>query len=98
MVSKDDAALICEYGKNHGRLCRVLHEWDGMPVGTNRYSSLKDKQCFVVRSVGSPFVYDPPITEIFYSMTATYLIVVEAKHLKCVAKAHEINWKFWERA
>jgi hypothetical protein len=95
-VEPDDTALICKYGKNHGRICKVLHKWDNRAIMSNDFSHLSGLDCFVVMSLGSPFVYESPATEIYYAINKTHLIVVEAKHLKRVARSHEVNWKLWK--
>lgn len=94
-VNNDDGAWICKYGKNHGRLCKVLHLWDGRAVMSNDYSHLVGKDCFVVMSLGSPFTYEPPTDSIYYSMNKTHLLVIESKHLKRAFHSSQINWKLW---
>ncbi|MNK14310.1 hypothetical protein D3C87_324140 [compost metagenome] len=94
-VDNDDSAFICKAGMNHGRLCKVLHLWDGRAVMSNDYAHLKGEECFVVMSLGSPFVYEGPSTSVYYSMSKTHLLVVEAKHLKRAAHSSEIKWKEW---
>lgn len=95
-VEQDDPAFICKSGKNHGRLCKVLHPWDGRAIMSNDYAHLKGEDCFVVMSLGSPFVYEPDPTDIYYSINKTHLLVVEAKHLKRAAHSHEIKWNLWK--
>lgn len=95
-VEDDDAALICSYGRNHGRICKVLRKWDGFAIMSNDYQHLKGKDCFVVMSLGSPFAYESPTTDIYYAIHKTHLLVVETKHLKRVARSNEINWQFWK--
>lgn len=92
----DDPAIICEAGRNHGRICKVLHVWDGRPIMSNDFAHLKGKECFVVMSLGSPFVYDPPENSIYYSMNKTHLLVVEIKHLSRCAHSSDIKWNVWK--
>lgn len=94
-VEQEDVALICTFGRNHGRICKVLHMWDNRPVMSNSFQHLKGKECFVVMSLGSPFVYESDPQDIYYSLNKTHLLVVESKHLKRVARSHEIKWKEW---
>ena len=94
-VEPDDSALICKHGRNHGRLCKVLHLWDGRSIMSDDYSHLDGKTCFVVMSLGSPFVYEGAPTDVYYSIKKSHLLVVEAKHLKRVAHRSEIKWKEW---
>lgn len=93
-VEPDEPAIICKYGKNHGRICKVLRKWDGTPIMSNSFEHLKGEDCFVVMSLGSPFVYETP-SDIYYAIHKTHLLVVEAKHLKRCAHHSEIKWKEW---
>lgn len=91
-----DAAFICKHGKNHGRLCKVLRKWDGEALMSNDFAHLKGKDCLVVMSLGSPFVYEIPQDEnIYYAIHKTHLLVVEEKHLKRAAHSIEIEWDYW---
>lgn len=91
----DDPVIICKHGRNHGRIGKVLHRWDGRSVMSDDYSHLVGKECFVVMSVGSPFVYEPPSSDIFYSIKKSHLLVVEIKHLMRVAHHSAIKWNEW---
>lgn len=95
-VEPDDSALICEAGKNHGRICKVLSKWDGRPVMSNDFKHLVGLDCFVVMSLGSPFTVEPAITDIYYSMNKSHLLVVETRHLKRIARSHQIKWNQWK--
>lgn len=96
-VETDDLVIVCESKKNHGRLGRVISKWDGFPVLGCAYEYLRGRECFVVQSIGDPYTYEEPIelTSIYYAISQTYHLVVEAKHLKRVACAHQIKWKAW---
>jgi hypothetical protein len=92
----DEPVIVCKYGKNHGRIGKVLHKWDGRSVMSDDYEHLAGKECYVVMSVGSPFVYEPPINDIYYSIKKSHLLVVEIKHLKRLAHKTDIKWELWK--
>lgn len=94
-VEPDDVAMICEADRNHGRICKILRKWDGSPVMSITFSELKGKDCFVVMSLGSPFVHEQYLDGIYYSMNKTHLLVVESRHLKRMAHFSKVDWKFW---
>lgn len=89
-VEAGDAALICTHNQNHGRLCRVLYLWDELSLMSYDFEEYYGKECFVVSSVGSPFVFEKE--GILYK---TPSIVVESKNLKRVAHHSKIDWSAW---
>lgn len=97
-VDVGDVVFICEANKNHGRIGKVLRKWDGFPIMGCSYEYLRGEDCYVIQSLGSPYLYEEPIeyTSIYYGIAQTYHLVVNKKHLKRIACAHDIDWKYWD--
>lgn len=96
-VEDNDLALICVFGKNHGRVCEVLRKWEGEPLMSNDFAHLKEKDCFVVMSLGSPFVYEVPGEDVYYAIHKTHLLVVETNKLKRVARSNDLDYSYWKK-